>query len=505
MKHIKLLFVFAIVIALNTNAQKVFVMGNQKMKFEAAANQAELMWAKDKKVYIICPTNPASGNKKGKRSIFIFDNKGKKEAVKSISIDNDAKKPHEIEKVLLINSKIFCLHSFYDKTEKKYSLFQTTLAETDGQPESLGREILTVESKNADPVEGIDVVFSNDSSKVMVLAYENASQGKNQKLNLHCLVINKDDFSFDRDITFNIDMNNKGIIRAKAAISNQGSVYVMGETRYKNKAGSYTQDVNIYSRDNSDNQQSIAFSKEDMKLISIFDLKLDRNENLVIAGLFSNKGNVDLTSGGFLYILDVAKNEYIVTSIFDNDDDLSGIIRKAQDPAYAKDMLRPAIFHLYIDQANNYFLFGQQYEDPKDYAAELKGEVYYQPDIRSEYSNIYVICANKKGEAIWHKGFVGQIMYSVWDFNRLNIIVQEDREIRLMSLSPDKVIKFSKCAAPTEPDHKIDARCMCYMGDGKIGVIGHSKTGSGGFYLDFFDLATIDVKGKVDSDKKKKK
>lgn len=504
MRKYILLFTLVPFFTLQLNAQKVFTMGTNKMKLEVAANQAELMYTKDKKTYLICPENPVSGSKRGKRCLMIFDNKGKKEAVKNIVIDNDAKKLHDIEKVMFINSKVFCIHSFYDKTEKKYSLYQTTLAETDGQPESLGREVLSLETKNPEVIQGIDVVFSNDSSKIMVMVYENASSSKNLKLNLHCLVFNKEDFSFDRDNIFNIEMASKGLIRAKATISNQSTIYVMAESRVK-KSNTWSQTLSLYYRDNEDAQQSVEFGKGDMKNISIFDLRFDRKENLVLAGMFSNKANLDFISGGFVYIFDVAKNEFKETTVFDNDDDLSGLIRKVQDPSNAKDLIRPAKFNLYIDQANNYFLVGQQYDDFKEYADELKSEVFVNPDARSLYTNIMVNCANSSGKILWHKGFTGKVLFNIWDNNRLNILSQEERELRLMSLAPDKSVKFSKGAAPTEPDHKLDTRCMLYIGDGRIGAIGHAMTGSGGFYLDYFDLTSIDVKGKPEVEKKKKK
>lgn len=504
MKHINLLLAFLFLSTLKISAQKVFVMGNTKMKMEAAADQAETIWTKDKKTYILCPEHHMSGQKRGKRSLFVFDSKGKKETVKNVQIDNDAKKMHDIEKVMQINSKLFCLHSYYDKAEKKYSLFQTTLAEVDGQAEGLGREILTIETKDANAVEGIDIVFSNDSSKFIVMAYENASVAKTQKLILHCMIFSKDEFSFERDVPFSIDMAGKGVIRAKAAVSNQSTVYVMADTRAK-KGMAWTQNVYLYSRDNQDLQETIAFEKGDMKNISIFDCKFDRNENLVVAGLFSNKANIDNTSGGFVYVYDATNSNFKITSVFDNDDDLSGQIRKVQPLEFAKDMLRPAKFNLYIDHNNNYFLTGQQYEDPKDYANELKGEVYPQIDLNSTYTSLYITCANSKGEVLWHKGFTGKLIYTIWEFNRLNIITQEEREIRLMALSPDKQIRFSKGAAPSEPDHKLDARNMCYIGNGRIGAIGHAMNGGGGFFLDFFDLTSIDVKGKIEVVKKKKK
>jgi hypothetical protein len=115
-----------------------------------------------------------------------------------------------------------------------------------------------------------------------------------------------------------------------------------------------------------------------------------------------------------------------------------------------------------------------------------------------------VALGNEKGEMVWQKGITGKIMYTLWDMNRINIIDQEEREIRLETIGLDKQVRYSKGAAPTEPDHKLDARCIYPVGDGKVGAIGHALTGSGGFYLDFFDFTTIDVKGKIEVIKKKK-
>lgn len=504
MKKSILFLVVLVLGAYGSKGQKVFQMGTQKQKMEAAANQAELIWVKDKKTYILCPEKPISGIRKGKRCLLVFDQKGKREDLKKVSIENDSKKLHEIEKVAWINSKVLCFHSFYDKSEKKYTLYQTTLAESDGQPEGLGRDVLTLETKNPDVIEGMELVFSNDSSKMMLLVYENASGSKNQKLILHCLIFNKEDFSFERDMPFTLDMNAKGFIRAKAAISNQSTVYVVGGL-YSKKAGDlWNVNMNIYFRDNEDNQQSIEMPKNDMKLPNIFDCKFDRKERLVMAGTYTNKPNIESQSGTFLYILDIAKNEFLATGIFDNDDDMADVLKKQQPKEFTKYILRPAKFDLYVDQGNNYFLVGQQYKDPKDYNAELKQTFLVKPDLRTEYHSVFVALGNYKGELVWQKGITGQIMYTLWDMNRINIIDQEDREIRLETIGLDKKIKYTKGAAPTEPDHKIDARCICPVGDGKVAAIGHALAGSSGFYLDYFDFTTIDVKGKIEVIKKKK-
>jgi hypothetical protein len=505
-KRISFLFILSLIVSLSSQAQKPFTMGT-KVKMEAPVYQAQIVMVKGKSIYILCPAKPFAGSRPSDCQMWVYDSKGVKVSDKKVVIADENNKPHRIEKLLTVAGKIVCIHSFYDKAEKKYILYQTFIGE-DGDPEGLGKDILSIETKNAEPIAGIDYVFSQDSSKFMVLAYEETISGKKNILNLHCLVFNKEDMSFDHDYPYAIELPNKGTVRAHAAISNQGTIYVVADLQVKGKEDKVKQTINVYYKDNDEAIQTKEFPMNDMKYVTEFTLGFSRKEALIIAGYWSSKYNLDVMNGTFYYIYDVANNEFGVQQISDISDDAKATLMSTEKDKKMREAFHIVYPKLFFDASNNAYLYGHQYENSvAQFKADRDDKYFVNVTQKMDFKNTMVSMYNDSGVLKFEKSWASTAQTVIPLYTKLYVFADYKKEMKSCFIEGNiGQIKVAKTASPNnEPDNQMDPRLCFDAGEDKMIAIGHQPGGGANFYLNMVDLGATERKAKIEVEKKKKK
>ncbi len=501
MKLSNILFAICLLaFATQTQAQKPFGTGVKTKKGGAAIDQTDLVWGKGKKTFLLCPTKPLNAKGYGERSLHVFDAKGKKELSKKVALVNESNKPHQIEKLFLYGGKPVCIHSFYDKAEKKYSLYQTYIGD-DGDPEGLGKEILGIETKNPEDIAGIELAFSSDSSKTLVCVSVGKIEAKKEKFTLHCVLLNSEDMGLDHDYPFEIELFAKGNVRAKGAVSNQGTVYAVSETFVKDGT-QIKQKMTLHFRDNEETIQAKEFPAGEYRYITDWHVKLNHKEMLIIGGYCTDKKNYDVITGQFVNVFDPGTGEFASSTLSDMSDDAKGELVQDQADKKIKDLMKPCMTTMYIDHADNIIFVSHLFE-AEGTAKKLNEGKYFRSLVGAPFKNCLVTMFAPDGEAKWQKAMLSKIQYNTYSNGKVFILCGDGKkEFKVCTAEPNVTIKATKASSPTDPENILKSNLFFNGGDNRVFIIGVS---SGNFFINYSDLGKSEAKGKVEKEKKKKK
>lgn len=485
-------------------AQKTFGAGN-KINMEHGMITPYCMYSKGKTYVIICPAK--NSNEVGSTENYIdeFDGKATKVSSKKIKLLNEANKAHTLHKVIKLQEKIFMINSYYEKNDKKLSIYGGYLTFEDGEPEGgLGREIVGIETKKPDELVGIDHCYSPDSTKIAFFIYRLYMAAKDEKMEVHICVLDALANTMDQTRMMEIAIPKGNNLRLSPAVSNEGSVYVLAGFASLNAKKQAQQSFKMYYKDNSDQTQSVDMPMNSMKTISHFSSHAMPNNLILINGYYSSKSDLDAVDGVFGYVFNSSKGEFTTTQTAELNNEALPIVKGNPKDPKDKTVHTFATSRVFFDP-NGYFLVSYQYKEVED------GEKYNSVSKKFEYKlsyqtllrNVLVTRFNSDGAMEWQKAFSGSTMHSGKFIHSLYLMVANAQDAKFYIIGADGVVKSSK-GNLGDPDNYPNPQLYWPSGETTFVNIGHSPTLAGGFYINTLDMWAAEKKGKVEVEKKKK-
>jgi hypothetical protein len=226
-----------------------------------------------------------------KNYIYRVDLKTKQAINKEISL-KDGGKRRAVEKILYMNNTIHVISSFTNDEQKKYFIFDETVKSDNLELNNDAKKICEVDygqiegaSKNS-----IETSISLNKSKLLITSAL-AGKGMSQYF-IHIY-----DSQLNEKANYTIKKTNSDTYVIRVKNDNDDNLYVMESNKAKkDEPRKYA--IYYYSKDHTAPKQQALMLEN--KAIS-FDLSVNRNNDLICAGLFFKNGQAS-ASGAFSYV-----------------------------------------------------------------------------------------------------------------------------------------------------------------------------------------------------------
>ncbi len=501
-----LAFTLALILS-NTfvQAQKAFGFGN-KILMQHGVVTPFCVYSKGKTYMIICPAHNNNDNGSTESYIDEYDNKATKVSSKKVKLLNEANKPHTLHKVVKAQDKLFMINSFYDKADKKLSIYGGYLSVEDGEPDGgMGRELVGIETKNASEFVGVANAYSPDSTKVAFFMYRLYMQGKEEKLEAHVCVLDALANTTDQTRVIEIPIPKKNNVRLAPTVANDGSIYVLAGFSTINAQKKVQQAFKMFSKDNSGQTQSVDFPMNEMKTISHFIAQAMPNNIIAVNGYFSGKSNLDAVDGVFSYFYDPEKNEFTTTETSELVNEVMPVVKGNPKDPKDRTVHTFASSRMFFDNEGGYYMVSYQYKESADalkYNA-ISNVFEYKLPYQTRMKNVLVSRFDASGKMEWQKAYKAETMHSGKFIQSVYIMTGNGTDAKFYIIGSDGVVKWSK-GSLGDPDNYPNPTLYWPTGETTFVNIGHSPSMAGGFYINTLDMWAAEKKGKVEVEKKKK-
>jgi len=378
----------------------------------------------------IKPPNRYLSNSAEKLLISKFDNslKLKKE------VKNDLKykgKVRKLEDILQIKNEMYAITSFHNRKKEINYLFAQKINSNLKLAKNL-KKIGEIPTRNILNEGNFDVVFSSDSSKVLVYNDLPYKKGEPEQFAFN---IYDNEFNPIWKKKIRLPFNDEDFKIEKYRIDNNGNVYVLGVI-YKDKSKSrrrgtanYEYVILSYTNHGTERKTYKLGLKE--KFISDLTFKIGKDGNLICSGFYSEKGTYSIKGSYFFRVN--TETEVIFNENFKEFDfdfltvHFSKRKKRRAQKAIQKDnkSKEPELYNYYLDDLiirsdGGALLIAEQYNTYTQYVQDF-GTFNATPSYRTVthyyYNDIILVNIDPKGEIEW-TARIPKWQHTINDFGR---------------------------------------------------------------------------------------
>lgn len=503
------LFAFTLALMLSStfvHAQKAFGFGN-KILMQHGVVSPFCVYSKGKTYMIICPAKNTNANGSTESYIDEYDNKATKISSKKVKLLNEANKPHTLHKVIKAQDKLFMINSYYEKADKKLSIYGGYLSVEDGEPDGgMGRELVGIETKKPDEFVGVVHSYSPDSTKVAFFIYRLYMLAKEEKIDVHVCVLDALANTTDQTRIIEIPIPKGNNVRLSPTVGNDGSVFVLACFGKMNAQKKVDQVFKMFYKDNADLTVSADMPMSNMKTISHFVAQVMPNNFVLVNGYYSGKSNLDAVDGVFSYFFDPSKGEFPTTEVFDLVNEVMPVIKGSpnKDPK-DRTVHTFATSRIFFDNTGGYYLVSYQFKNPADALKynNLSDKFEYKLPYETHMRNVMISRFDAAGKMEWQKAYTAATMHSGKFIQSVYIMTGNGTDAKFYLIDAEGIVKSSK-GSLGDPDNYPNPTLYWPTSETTFVNIGHSPSMAGGFYINTLDMWAAEKKGKVEVEKKKK-
>lgn len=273
----------------NSNSQDFKVTLGEIHKNPAKSWISSLLGEKDGGIYAIrIKGGLLTYSSKSDRYLEYYDSKLKIKKSKLISLPD---KSLEYFKFAYFNDKLFCFLIRYDKKEKTNTLYGTDIDEN-GKVNNKMVEISKVEVDGKRSRNDFDIRVSPDSTKFLIINIPDYERKATQKVELKILDTEYKEFE---TIAIEFPYKDKDFGFHSFAIDTIGNIHMLAEVKKETKEkGTSRYEYKIYTyfkKSESLHEYKVELNKN---YISRISMKIDKMNNLVCAGFYSDKNSFNM-------------------------------------------------------------------------------------------------------------------------------------------------------------------------------------------------------------------
>ena len=405
--------VFILVLNTTSFAQTVTAKWGPIQKTKRNSDVAKVIGRDQSGFYVLESTIKVFAS--NKLYIKKFDNENTEIFKKELSIESANGHKVLLEDVIMIDNQMILFTSYYDKKEDKNIAYVTKInsnGEVEGDTRQID-EIAATKKKNAG---AFHFLRSGDSTKILV--YHNEAHNKKDKNAEERYAIKV----IDKNLTVlwgktcSAPYKDKDFTISDYTLSNDNKVYMLakiqegkkskkdGKPNYKfsilgySGSGSGKSDVSDDEEDGASDAEEYVVSLGE-KFITQISFELDKSNNLICAGFYSNNNNLDMAGVFFLKIDSKTKNVLQKNIKYFNKDVLS-MFMSSRKASKGKELYDYKLRSLIPKKSGGSYLIAEQYQFYITQSTDSKGRT-TSTDYHYLYNDVFVVNILASGDIGW--------------------------------------------------------------------------------------------------------